>query len=75
MHRLRAGATVNHEELDPVKVNLRLVLAVGTGLWLIVLIVLAAFNQALADAGLLWWLHTAGIGALLGAIGFFTVRT
>jgi uncharacterized membrane protein len=64
-----------NEELDPVKVNIRLVLAIGTGLWLLVLIVLAAFYQSLADAGLSWWLHTAAVGAVLGGIGFLTVRT
>ena len=64
-----------NEELDPVKVNIRLVLAIGTGLWLLVLIVLAAFYQSLADAGLSWWLHTAAVGGVLGGIGFLTVRT
>jgi Protein of unknown function (DUF2530) len=66
---------VSHEELDPVKVDLRLVLAVGTGLWLVVLIVLAAFNQALADAGLLWWLHTAIVGSALGGVALLIVRS
>lgn len=66
---------MSDKELDPVKVNIRLVLAIGTIAWLVALAILAAFYQSLADAGLDWWLHTAAIGALLGGIGFLTVRT
>ncbi|MFY8027423.1 MAG: DUF2530 domain-containing protein [Aquiluna sp.] len=66
---------MSDQELDPVKVNIRLVLAIGTVAWLVALIILAAFYQSLANAGLDWWLHTAAIGALLGGIGLLTVRS
>ncbi len=66
---------MSDKELDPVKVNIRLVLVIGTVAWLVALVILAAFYQSLADAGLEWWLHTAAIGALLGGIGWLTVRT
>ena len=66
---------MSKKELDPIKVNIRIVLAIGTIAWLIALVILAAFYQSLADSGLDWWLHTAAIGALLGGIGLLAVRT
>jgi len=59
---------------EPVKVNQKLVVFVGTGVWVIVLVVLLAFYQSLADAGLLWWLHTAIVGILLGGVAYLMVR-
>jgi len=45
-------------EPEPVKVNQKLVVLIGTGVWVVVLLVLLAFYQSLADAGLLWWQTT-----------------
>ena len=61
-------------EPEPVKVNQKLVVLIGTGVWVVVLLVLLAFYQSLADAGLLWWLHTAIVGILLGGLAYFMVR-
>lgn len=63
------------KELEPVKVNARLVIAICTALWLIATLVLAAFYQPLADAGLLWWLHTAIVGSALGGVALLIVRS
>jgi len=59
---------------EPVKVNQKLVVFVGTGVWVAVLAILLAFYQSLADAGLLWWLHTAIVGILLGGVAYLMVR-
>ena len=57
------------------KVRARLVIAVCTGLWLLATLILAAFYQPLADAGLLWWLHTAIVGSALGGVALLIVRS
>lgn len=63
------------KELEPAKVNVRLVIALGTLIWFIALLILAAFYQPLADAGLSWWLHTAIVGVALGGVAFLIVKT
>lgn len=62
-------------EPQPEQVNIKRVLLIGNFVWLIAIVILAAFYQPLADAGLLWWLHTAILGLALGVLGYFTVRT
>ena len=60
---------------EPAKVDIKRVLLIGTFVWGIAIIVLSALYQPLADAGLLWWLHTAIVGFGLGIFGFLVVRT
>jgi len=43
--------------------------AVGSGLWLVALLALLPFVQALRDSGRLWWLWTCIAGFGLGLIG------
>ncbi len=61
-------------EPQPMKVNAKLAVLVGTLLWGIVLLVLIPLYPTLADSGLQWWLHTAVTGVLLGGIGWIMVR-
>jgi len=60
---------------EPAKVDIKRVLLIGTFVWGIAIIVLSALYQPLADAGLLWWLHTSIVGFGLGIFGFLVVRT
>jgi hypothetical protein len=47
---------------------------VGTGLWLVALIVLLPFWSRLNDDGHLWWIATAATGFGLGVVGVFYCR-
>jgi hypothetical protein len=51
-----------------------LTVTVGTGLWLIALIVLLPFWTRLNNDGHLWWIATAAIGFGLGVVGVFYCR-
>ena len=73
MAKLFVKFSDRHPEPQPAQVNTRLAILVGTGLWILVLIVLIAFYPALANAGLDWWLHTAVVGVLLGILAWFMV--
>lgn len=54
---------------EPERVNARKVVLFVTLGWVIALGILSAFYSSLADAGLLWWLHTALVGIGLGLLG------
>lgn len=59
---------------EPVEIDAKKIVLTGTLIWVLVFIVLAALYPALADAGLQWWLHTAGVGILLGIVGLIMIR-
>lgn len=59
------------------EVNDRLVLGIGTGLWLVALVVLAfAFHRDLTRHHAGWWLWTCLAGIVMGLYGiaYFYVR-
>lgn len=59
-------------EVEPVEVDARPVIAVGTGLWLLALLVLGtAFRHTLQEHHATWWLWACGIGAVLGCYGYY----
>lgn len=58
---------------EPMKVNLKVVLLIGIGLWLAALFLLL-LNPGLAGANFSFWLSTCGVGIALGFIGLFIVR-
>ena len=74
MAKLFVKFSDRHPEPKPAKVNTRLAILVGTGLWVLVLALCIAFYPALTNAGFGWWLHTAVIGILLGILAWFMVR-
>jgi hypothetical protein len=47
---------------------------IGTGLWLIALIVSLVFHSRLEGDGHLWWIATAATGFGLGVIGVYYCR-
>jgi hypothetical protein len=51
-----------------------LTVTVGTGLWLVALIVLLPFWSRLREDGHLWWVATAATGFGLGLVGVFYCR-
>ena len=59
---------------EPVNVNAKKVVLIGTVLWVLVFVILLALYPTLADAGLEWWLHTAGVGVGLGVVGLIMIR-
>lgn len=61
-------------DVEPVEVDARPVIAVGTGLWLLALLLLGTvFHHTLARHHATWWLWACGIGAVLGAYGYLFV--
>ncbi|MHB1068183.1 MAG: DUF2530 domain-containing protein [Candidatus Nanopelagicales bacterium] len=59
-------ARADHDAVLPV--------AIGTGLWLVVLAVLVLRRDSLAAAGNGWWILAAAAGALSGALGLVFLR-
>lgn len=59
---------------EPVDVDAKKVVLVGTLIWVLLFVVLLALYPTLADSGLQWWLHTAGVGILLGIVGLIMIR-
>jgi hypothetical protein len=58
--------------VEPVEVDARPVIAVGTGLWLVALILLATvFHQDLVRHHTTWWIWACGVGAVLGGYGYY----
>jgi len=51
-----------------------LTVTVGTGLWLVALIVLLPFWSHLQRDGHLWWIATAATGFGLGLVGIYYCR-
>jgi uncharacterized membrane protein len=74
MAKLFVKFSERHPEPQPMKVNSKLAVLIGTLIWGVVLLVLIAFYPALSDAGLQWWLHTAITGIILGFVGWLMVR-
>lgn len=54
---------------QPLRVDAVRVVALGTGLWLVALLVLLVFVGRLAESDQLLWLWTALAGFLLGLLG------
>ena len=54
---------------EPIKMDSKKVVLLGTFGWLVALIILSALYPSLSDAGLGWWLHTAWVGVGLGLLG------
>ena len=59
---------------EPVDVDAKKVVLIGTLLWVLLFVILLALYSTLADSGLEWWLHTAGVGILLGGVGLIMIR-
>lgn len=54
--------------------NSQRVVTIGTILWALALIACLVFYDALSNAGLGWWLHTAIFGVMLGIFGLGYLR-
>ncbi|HSE71756.1 MAG TPA: DUF2530 domain-containing protein [Nocardioidaceae bacterium] len=57
-------------DVEPLDVDGVRTVAVGTGLWLVALIMLLPFYGRLEDSDRLWWLWTCVAGFGLGIIGW-----
>ena len=57
-----------HEPLEPLELDDTRVVAAGTALWLVALVVLALAALVGADVHL-WWLVMCLVGAVLGVVG------
>lgn len=73
---MRLFVPFNQRKSNPeaVSVNAKRVVLVGTLIWVLIFIVLAALYPTLANSGLEWWLHTAGVGIFLGFVGLIMIR-
>jgi hypothetical protein len=58
----------------PVEVDARLIVLIGTVLWLVAFLVLLPFYGRLRDHGDLLWLWTCLCGTGLGALGLVVIR-
>jgi len=65
----RANGAGERPELEPLPYDGVLSVTVGTGLWLVALIVMLPLAGRLNDDGHLWWLATAAVGFGLGLLG------
>jgi uncharacterized membrane protein len=63
-----------HPEPEPLRTNDVQTVTVGTALWLVLLIGLAVFHDAVRRNGLLWWYAMCLCGLALGGIGLFSTR-
>lgn len=48
--------------------------AIGTALWLVILVVLVAMRASLEENGTLWWMGAAAVGFVSGAVGLVFLR-
>jgi hypothetical protein len=64
-----ASGAGERPELEPLPYAGVLSVTVGTGLWLVALIVMLPLAGRLNDDGHLWWLATAAVGFGLGLLG------
>ena len=48
--------------------------SIGTGIWLVLLVVLLARKQELDENGLGWWIAVASVGVVTGAGGVLYLR-
>jgi hypothetical protein len=61
-----------HPEPAPLRTNDVRTVAVGTALWLVLLLGLAIFHDAVRRNGLLWWYPMCLCGIALGGIGLWS---
>ena len=48
--------------------------AIGTGVWLVALVVLVVMRPTLDENGTTWWIVVAAIGAVSGLLGLVFLR-
>ncbi len=48
--------------------------SIGTGVWLVVLVVLVALRDRLVESGTTWWIGAAAVGVVSGALGVVFLR-
>jgi hypothetical protein len=60
-------------EVEPLPFDGVASVAVGTGLWLVALLVMLPFADDLEADGNLWWVATAAVGFVLGLAGLWVV--
>ena len=60
-------------EVEPLPYDGVASVAVGTGLWLVALLVMLPFSGDLEADGRLWWVATAAVGFVLGLAGLWVV--
>jgi integral membrane sensor domain MASE1 len=48
--------------------------SIGTGVWIVVLVVLVLMRERLDESGLLWWIGAAAVGVVSGALGLVFLR-
>jgi hypothetical protein len=60
-------------EVEPLPYDGVASVAVGTGLWLVALLVMLPFADDLKANGNLWWVATAAVGFVLGLAGLWVV--
>ena len=62
--------------VEPVEIDARPIIAGGTVVWLVALVLLATvFHHDLVRHHATWWLSTCGIGAGLGVYGVYFATT
>ena len=66
--------TQQRREPPELRTNDKRTVAVGTGLWVVLLIGLAARHNDVRRAGLLWWYPMALCGIGLGLFGLFYLK-
>lgn len=71
--RLTAGRRLRTPP-EPVQVDARRIVAIGTVLWFVAFLVLLPFWSRLADSDNLVWIWTCLCGAGLGVIGLMIIR-
>jgi hypothetical protein len=57
-------------DVEPLDVDGVRTVAVGTGLWLLALLLLLPFHARLSEDGRMWWLWTCVAGFGLGIVGW-----
>jgi Protein of unknown function (DUF2530) len=66
-----AGSGRSTEPPDPREAT---PVAVGTGVWALLLVIGLVIRHDLADSGREWWVWTAAAGTILGVIGYLIMR-
>jgi len=59
---------------EPVKTDDRTAIAVGTGVWIVLLAIVVALRPQLEAIGAAWWLWACVIGVGRGAVGLLVFR-
>ncbi len=61
-------------QVDPLDEDGVGAVAIGTGLWLVALVILLLFRGQLSESGAQWWIWVAITGAALGLPGLWYTR-